>query len=110
MAASGRWSPVLLPSPGSVAGYLWAALLDGSLPEATLVTLRRLLVGYAIGVVIGLPLGLLASRSEFMEDTVGVLALGLVTGGPLAWRALRRRRGGGPGSPAGPGPRTAPPR
>ena len=88
MAASGRWSPVLLPSPGSVAGYLWAALLDGSLLEATLVTLRRLLVGYAIGVVIGLPLGLLSSRSEFMEDTVGVLALGLQTLPSVCWIPL----------------------
>lgn len=88
MAASGRWSPVLLPSPGSVAGYLWTALLDGSLVEATLVTLRRLLVGYAIGVVIGLPLGLLSSRSEFMEDTVGVLALGLQTLPSVCWIPL----------------------
>lgn len=88
MAASGRWSPVLLPSPGSVAGYLWTALLDGSLLEATLVTLRRLLVGYAIGVVIGLPLGLLTSRSEFMEDTVGVLALGLQTLPSVCWIPL----------------------
>ena len=88
MVWSGRWSPVLLPSPGSVAGYLWTALLDGSLAEATLVTLRRLLVGYAIGVVIGLPLGLLSSRSEFMEDTVGVLALGLQTLPSVCWIPL----------------------
>jgi len=35
MAWSGRWSPVLLPSPGSVAEHIHAALADGSLPEAT---------------------------------------------------------------------------
>ena len=31
---SGRWSPVLLPSPAMVAVYLWDALRDGSLTEA----------------------------------------------------------------------------
>ena len=88
MASSGRWSPVLLPSPWSVAEYLWTALLDGSLAESVVVTLRRLLVGYAIGLVIGLPLGLLTSRSEFMEDTVGVLALGLQTLPSVCWIPL----------------------
>jgi NitT/TauT family transport system permease protein len=39
------WSPVLLPPPESVAEYLWGALNDGSLAEATLVTLKRLLIG-----------------------------------------------------------------
>jgi len=29
--ASGRWSAVILPSPESVAEYLWGATLDGSL-------------------------------------------------------------------------------
>ena len=88
MAASGRWSPVLLPSPRDVGEYLWAALADGSLLEATGVTLRRLLIGYAIGVAIGLPLGLLSSTSEFVEDTVGVLALGLQTLPSVCWIPL----------------------
>ena len=88
MAWSGRWSPVLLPAPGTVAEYLWTALLDGSLAEAVAVTMRRLLVGYAIGVVIGLPLGLLCSRSKFAQDTVGVLALGLQTLPSVCWIPL----------------------
>ena len=89
MAWSGRWSPVLLPSPGSVVDYLQSAVADGSLPEATLVTLRRLLIGYAIGVAIGLPLGLLSSAFRFVEDTMGVMALGLQT---LAERLLGAAR------------------
>jgi len=88
MVASGRWSPVLLPSPESVGEYLWTALTDGSLLEATAVTLRRLLVGYAIGLAIGLPLGLLSSRSELVEDTVGVMALGLQTLPSVCWIPL----------------------
>ncbi len=85
---SGRWSVVLLPSPLYVAEYLWGALLDGSLLEAAWVTLRRLLVGYAAGVLIGLPVGLLTSISQSLEDTVGALALGLQTLPSVCWVPL----------------------
>ena len=85
---SGRWSAVLLPSPVMVGEYLWDALRDGSLTEAIEVTLRRLLIGYTIGVVIGLPLGLLTSTSEYFEDTIGALALGLQTLPSVCWVPL----------------------
>ncbi|KLK91196.1 ABC transporter permease [Microvirga vignae] len=85
---SGRWSAVLLPSPIYVAEYVWSALLDGTLLESTWVTLKRLLVGYAAGVLIGLPLGLLTSTTRFLEDTVGSLALGLQTLPSVCWVPL----------------------
>ena len=88
MVASGLWSPVLLPSPASVLEYLQSALADGTLQEAVFVTLRRLLVGYAIGVAIGLPLGLLSSSSQLVEDTLGLLALGLQTLPSVCWIPL----------------------
>ena len=84
----GGWSPVLLPSPQSVAEYLWGALNDGSLLEAAAVTLKRLLIGYAIGVAIGLPLGLLTSTSEYFQDTIGALALGFQTLPSVCWIPL----------------------
>src|SRR6266850_7412924 len=82
------WSPVLLPSPKSVGEYLLGAARDGTLLQATTVTVRRLLVGYVIGIAIGLPLGLFTSASKFMEDTVGVLALGLQTLPSVCWIPL----------------------
>lgn len=84
----GGWSPVLLPPPEAVAEYLWGALKDGSLLEASLVTLKRLLIGYAIGVLIGLPLGLVTSTSEIFQDTIGALALGLQTLPSVCWIPL----------------------
>jgi NitT/TauT family transport system permease protein len=86
--ASGRWSPVLLPSPASVAEYLVSATLDGTLLEAMGVTVRRLLVGYFIGLLIGLPMGLFMSRSQLLEDTVGSLSLGLQTLPSVCWVPL----------------------
>ena len=88
LVLSGRWSPVLLPDPEAVWRYLLAAAWDGSLWEASLVTMRRLLLGYGIGLVVGLPLGLLTARWKFCEDTVGVMALGLQTLPSVCWVPL----------------------
>ena len=82
------WSPVLLPSPGQVVNYLQDAAADGTLAKATLITMRRLLVGYLIGVIIGLPLGLLTARWEVLGDTIGTLALGLQTLPSVCWVPL----------------------
>src|SRR5438874_11664360 len=71
------WSPVLLPSPHNVLDYLVNAARDGSLVSAASVTLRRLLIGYFIGLAIGLPLGLLTASLSFVGDTIGVIAFGL---------------------------------
>jgi sulfonate transport system permease protein len=85
---SGRWSPMLLPAPTTVAEYLWSAVNDGTLIGAIAVTLRRLLVGYVAGLAIGLPLGLLCSSFKLAEDTIGVLALGLQTLPSICWVPL----------------------
>jgi NitT/TauT family transport system permease protein len=82
------WSVVLLPDPLSVWEYLKTAAEDGTLLQASLVTMRRLLIGYAIGLVVGLPLGLLTARFKFCEDTLGVLALGLQTLPSVCWVPL----------------------
>ncbi|MEY2584487.1 MAG: sulfonate transport system permease protein [Verrucomicrobiota bacterium] len=88
LVKAGVYSPVLLPSPQSVGEYLLAAARDGTLWQATTVTVRRLLVGYFIGIMIGLPLGLFTSASKFMEDTIGVMALGLQTLPSVCWIPL----------------------
>ncbi|MBU6303678.1 MAG: ABC transporter permease [Verrucomicrobia bacterium] len=88
LAAAGLWSPVLLPPPGDVAHYLLKAVKDGSLLEASLVTLGRLLVGYLLGCLLGLPLGLACSRVQALSDTIGVLALGLQTLPSVCWVPL----------------------
>ncbi len=82
------WSPVLLPDPKSVGEYLWSASQDGTLWQAIFVTMKRLLLGYFIGLVVGLPLGLLTARWKFLEDTLGVLALGLQTLPSVCWVPL----------------------
>jgi len=82
------WSPVLVPSPFSVGRYLYEAALDGTLWDATLVTMRRLMLGYVFGIALGLPLGLLTARFRLAKDTLGLVALGLQTLPSVCWVPL----------------------
>src|SRR5215472_7437306 len=76
---SKRWSPVLLPSPVQVGSYLVNGITDGSLIKASGITMRRLIAGYLIGLIAGLPLGLVTARWRVLRDTIGTMALGLQT-------------------------------
>ncbi len=82
------WSPVLVPSPESVGRYLWEIILDGSLLESTVVTMKRLVAGYIIGLLAGLPLGFLTARVQVLRDTLGVLSLGLQGLPSVCWVPL----------------------
>jgi NitT/TauT family transport system permease protein len=82
------WSPVLLPSPRQVVTYLEGAVADGTLATATVITMRRLLIGYFIGLVVGLPLGLLTARWKLFGDTLGTMSLGLQTLPSVCWVPL----------------------
>ena len=82
------WSPVLLPSPEQVASYLKSAIIDGTLLHATVITMRRLLIGYFAGLIVGLPLGLLTARWNLFRDTLGTMALGLQTLPSVCWVPL----------------------
>src|SRR5262245_10802650 len=82
------WSPVLLPDPKSVWDYLRSAVDDRTLFEALWVTMKRLLIGYVVGVIAGIPLGLLTARFQAAHDTIGVLALGLQTLPSVCWVPL----------------------
>lgn len=88
LVSSKAVSPVLIPSPLSVLEYLYAALSDGTLIPAAAVTARRLLLGYAIGVGAGLPLGFITSRFQTAADALGTLALGLQTLPSVCWVPL----------------------
>ncbi len=88
VVASGRYSILMAPPPASVAAYLLEAFANGDLLSASWVTGKRLFIGYLIGCAIGLPLGLATARSRFLNDTIGVLALGLQTLPSVCWVPL----------------------
>lgn len=85
---SGFSSHALLPSPLEVGSYFVASIKDYTLLNGSYVTLKRLLLGYAAGLALGLPLGLLNARFKFFAATIGLLALGLQTLPSVCWAPL----------------------
>ena len=82
------WSPLLVPSPLEVARYFIDPEHARDLWSAAVVTLKRLFVGYAAGLALGLPLGLLTARFRCLQQTVGLLVLGLQTLPSVCWAPL----------------------
>lgn len=88
LARAGVWPRSLFPPFSDVVAYLGRAIADGDLPTAVGVTARRLLVGYAVGLVVGLPLGMLTARSRTASDTLGLVALGFQTLPSVCWAPI----------------------
>lgn len=82
------WNPYVLPPPGVVGQYLWDNIVNFKIISAMGITLKRLLIGYVIGLVIGVPLGMLAARFKGVNDTLGVLGLGLQALPSVCWVPL----------------------
>ncbi|AIE84337.1 ABC-type probable sulfate transporter, permease protein [Fimbriimonas ginsengisoli Gsoil 348] len=61
---------------------------DGSLLNATAVSLRRVLVGYGISLAIGVPLGILLGRQDWAEQTLGSLVSGFQSLPSICWLPL----------------------
>ena len=100
---SGQANELFVPAPSQIVEWFWWALFDeasfksgqyyvalkkGVLLPITWVTVRRLVIGFAIGAAVGIPLGALCARVRWVRDTVGVLALGLQTLPSVCWVPL----------------------
>ena len=79
------WPPYIFPTPWSVAETLWAGFADHSFWIAIAVSMRRMLIGYGISVVLGLVLGLGVASNKFLEDTVGGLLVSLQSLPSICW-------------------------
>jgi NitT/TauT family transport system permease protein len=89
IANSGIWPDYLFPTPGEVFNDLVAGFQGSGLYlQATLVTLQRLAIGYAISLVLGVTLGLLMGRVRLFNETVGSLVLGLQALPSVCWLPL----------------------
>src|SRR5688572_8689321 len=77
-----------VPPPSAIWAYLVKAVREGILFDGILVTMRRLAVGYFIGLAAGIPLGLLTARFKTAQLTIGVTALGLQTLPSVCWAPL----------------------
>jgi NitT/TauT family transport system permease protein len=82
------WPPYLFPAPWSVADALWAGIKDHSFLIAIAVTMKRMLIGYGISVVLGMILGVAVAGNRFLEETVGPLLVSLQSLPSICWVPL----------------------
>jgi NitT/TauT family transport system permease protein len=87
-AASKIAASPLFPGPIEVAQSLANASAQGTLGRAIVVSVLRLLVGYAIALAVGIPLGLLLARSPATKRALGPLLLGLSSVPSICWLPL----------------------
>lgn len=88
IALAGIWPDYLFPGPLAVLGALVNGFQNGQFLQASLLSLQRLAIGYAISLVVGLMLGLLLGRSRLFEQTLGSLILGLQALPSVCWLPL----------------------
>ncbi|MDG0811297.1 ABC transporter permease [Cohnella rhizosphaerae] len=60
-------------------------MVDGQLLKATLGSLRRILVAFALSCAIGVTLGVLFARSRLLDETFGFVVVALQTVPSIAW-------------------------
>jgi len=68
-------SPVILPSPGEVFGSFPSLLNERALLQSIAATLKRVLIGFGLAVIVGVPLGILAGAWRIFEAAGAPLAL-----------------------------------
>jgi NitT/TauT family transport system permease protein len=85
IARSGTFPPALLPTLPAVARTLLATLLDGTMLAHAAYTLYRVLAGFALAIVVALPLGILMARFRPVENFFLPLASALMPIPSLAW-------------------------
>ena len=82
------WPPYLFPSPGQVLETLAEGFKNKTFLVGIGVSLRRLLTGYAISVVLGTAMGLVIGRSKWLDETLGGFLMGLQTLPSICWLPL----------------------
>lgn len=82
------WSPYLLPAPRSVAESLYSGFQDHSFWIGIAVTMKRMLIGYGLSVIIGMILGLLLASNRLIEATLGGFLVSLQSLPSICWIPL----------------------
>src|SRR5256714_2936827 len=82
------WPPYVFPTPWGVLEALVAGFKDHSFWIAIAVSMKRMLLGYALSVVLGMILGLGVASNKFLEETMGGLLVSLQSLPSICWWPL----------------------
>jgi NitT/TauT family transport system permease protein len=79
------WKHFIFPGPGATLANLWDQAGTGQLWHAIGITMTRLVIGYALALVIGTVVGALVSRIPPLRAAIGSVITGLQTMPSLVW-------------------------
>ncbi len=82
------WPPYIFPAPKGVFEALWAGFADHSFWIAISISMKRMLLGYGLSVVLGMVLGLGVASNKFLEETMGGLLVSLQSLPSICWLPL----------------------
>lgn len=82
------WPPYVFPTPQGVWESLEAGFADHSFWIAIAVSMKRMLIGYGLSVVLGMVLGFGVASNKFLEETMGGLLVSLQSLPSICWLPL----------------------
>src|SRR5437868_14965962 len=82
------WPPYVFPTPQGVVESLWAGFADHSFWIAIAVSMKRMVLGYSLSVILGMILGLGVASNKFLEETIGGLLVSLQSLPSICWLPL----------------------
>ena len=82
------WPPYIFPTPWGVLEALTGGFKDHSFWIAIAVSMKRMLLGYGISIVLGMVLGLGVASNKFLEETMGGLLVSLQSLPSICWLPL----------------------
>ncbi|MPZ57776.1 MAG: ABC transporter permease subunit [Rhizobiales bacterium] len=85
VARTGYFPAALMPPLSSILSTLVTTLLDGSMLQHALGTMYRVMFGFSLAIIVGLPLGILMARYKPVENFFLPLASALMPIPSLAW-------------------------
>jgi len=83
--AAAFWPEFKLPAPVDVWGQIWQLVTSGKIVELFWVSVHRAVIGFAISLLIAVPLGLAIANFKVVRRGIGPLVSGLQSLPSVAW-------------------------
>jgi NitT/TauT family transport system permease protein len=83
--AAAFWPEFKLPAPAAVWGQIWQLVTSGDIVELFWVSVHRAVIGFAISLLIAVPLGLAIANVRVVRRGIGPLVSGLQSLPSVAW-------------------------
>ncbi len=81
----GIWKSYTFPSPVSVFKTLYSLIADNTLGIAIAASMKRIIIGYSISIIIGTGIGMTIVNFKYLDENLGALILGLQTLPSICW-------------------------